>query len=167
MNLKEALIKLNKYSIAKNFVLQSKHHLVQGPMGDKHHCREGIVSQEICNGNASGDFQGVQITTGSFQIWRASGITSELQLYSTVFGALIFAMSIKPQGLQLPKIQLHQKLGKKGIYLELDPWPIVAMASNHFTFFDQRHKLETVLIGIRIPWCSYISSKAANGSSPS
>ncbi|CAN6446895.1 unnamed protein product [Victoria cruziana] len=33
----------------------------------------------------------IQITSGFFQIWRASGITSELQLYCTAIGALIFA----------------------------------------------------------------------------
>ncbi|KAJ8430093.1 hypothetical protein Cgig2_022695 [Carnegiea gigantea] len=35
-------------------------------------------------------FQGMQITSGFFQIWRASGITSELQLYCTAIGALVF-----------------------------------------------------------------------------
>ena len=30
-------------------------------------------------------------TSGFFQIWRASGITSELQLYCTAIGALVFA----------------------------------------------------------------------------
>ncbi|PVH34261.1 hypothetical protein PAHAL_8G181500 [Panicum hallii] len=34
---------------------------------------------------------GIQITSRFFQIWRASGITSELQLYCTAIGALIFA----------------------------------------------------------------------------
>ncbi|KAJ1683390.1 hypothetical protein LUZ63_021391, partial [Rhynchospora breviuscula] len=33
----------------------------------------------------------IQITSGFFQIWRASGITNELQLYCTAIGALIFA----------------------------------------------------------------------------
>ncbi|KAI5016266.1 hypothetical protein ZWY2020_006117 [Hordeum vulgare] len=39
-----------------------------------------IVGQEIVNGDV-----------GFFQLWRASGITSELQLYCTAIGALIFA----------------------------------------------------------------------------
>ncbi|KAJ1681040.1 hypothetical protein LUZ63_023738 [Rhynchospora breviuscula] len=38
-----------------------------------------------------GGFRGIQITSGFFQIWRASGITNELQLYCTAIGALIFA----------------------------------------------------------------------------
>ncbi|OUS44438.1 hypothetical protein BE221DRAFT_173402, partial [Ostreococcus tauri] len=50
-----------------------------------------IVGQEILNGDVGGGFQGVQITSGFFQLWRGSGITSELQLYSTAIGALICA----------------------------------------------------------------------------
>ncbi|KAL9659508.1 hypothetical protein QQ045_024314 [Rhodiola kirilowii] len=50
-----------------------------------------IVGQEILNGDVGGGFRGIQITSGFFQIWRASGITSELQLYCTAIGALIFS----------------------------------------------------------------------------
>ncbi|THU42504.1 hypothetical protein C4D60_Mb00t05230 [Musa balbisiana] len=50
-----------------------------------------IVGQEILNGDVGGGFRGIQITSGFFQIWRASGITSELQLYCTAIGALVFA----------------------------------------------------------------------------
>nr|AKI29326.1 photosystem I P700 apoprotein A1 [Selaginella uncinata] len=50
-----------------------------------------IVGQEVLNGDVGGGFQGIQITSGFFQVWRASGITSELQLYSTAIGGLIFA----------------------------------------------------------------------------
>ncbi|KAF3326301.1 photosystem I P700 apoprotein A1 [Carex littledalei] len=50
-----------------------------------------IVGQEILNGDVGGGFRGIQITSGFFQIWRASGIISELQLYCTAIGALIFA----------------------------------------------------------------------------
>ena len=39
-----------------------------------------IVGQEILNGDVGGGFQGVQITSGFFQIWRASGITNEVEL---------------------------------------------------------------------------------------
>jgi photosystem I P700 chlorophyll a apoprotein A1 len=49
------------------------------------------VKQEILNGDVGGGFRGIQITSGLFQIWRASGITSELQLYCTAIGALVFA----------------------------------------------------------------------------
>nr|YP_009326859.1 photosystem I P700 chlorophyll a apoprotein A1 [Caulerpa racemosa]ANJ70717.1 photosystem I P700 chlorophyll a apoprotein A1 [Caulerpa racemosa] len=50
-----------------------------------------IVGQEILNGDVGGGFQGIQITSGFFQLWRGSGITSELQLYSTAIVGLIFA----------------------------------------------------------------------------
>ena len=49
-----------------------------------------IVGQEILNGDVGGGFQGIQITSGFFQLWRASGITSELQLYSTAIGGLVY-----------------------------------------------------------------------------
>jgi len=39
-----------------------------------------------------GGFRGLQITSRFFQIWQASGITSELQLYCTAIGALEFAL---------------------------------------------------------------------------
>lgn len=50
-----------------------------------------IVGQEILNGDVGGGFQGVQVTSGWFQLWRASGITTELELYSTAIGGLIMA----------------------------------------------------------------------------
>jgi len=50
-----------------------------------------IVGQEILNGDVGGGFQGVQITSGFFQLWRASGITTELELYATAIGGLFMA----------------------------------------------------------------------------
>nr|YP_009504505.1 photosystem I P700 chlorophyll a apoprotein A1 [Cyanophora sudae]AWW13598.1 photosystem I P700 chlorophyll a apoprotein A1 [Cyanophora sudae] len=50
-----------------------------------------IVGQEILNGDVGGGFQGIQITSGLFQMWRASGITTELELYCTAIGALVMA----------------------------------------------------------------------------
>ena len=50
-----------------------------------------IVGQEILNADVGGGFQGIQITSGFFQLWRASGITSEVELYSTAIGGLILA----------------------------------------------------------------------------
>ncbi|CAN6444999.1 unnamed protein product [Victoria cruziana] len=49
------------------------------------------IGPKILNGDVGRGFRGIQITSGFFQIWRASGITSELQLYCTAIGALIFA----------------------------------------------------------------------------
>jgi len=53
-----------------------------------------IVGQEILNGDVGGGFQGVQITSGLFQLWRSSGITSELQLYRTAIGALVLSRTV-------------------------------------------------------------------------
>jgi photosystem I P700 chlorophyll a apoprotein A1 len=50
-----------------------------------------IVGQEILNGDVGGGFQGVQITSGFFQIWRASGITNEIELYWTAIGGLVMS----------------------------------------------------------------------------
>jgi photosystem I P700 chlorophyll a apoprotein A1 len=50
-----------------------------------------IIGQEILNGDVGGGFQGIQITSGWFQLWRASGITTELELYATAIGGLIMA----------------------------------------------------------------------------
>lgn len=50
-----------------------------------------IVGQEILNGDVGGGFQGVQITSGFFQLWRASGITNEFELYATAIGGLFMA----------------------------------------------------------------------------
>nr|QUE29946.1 PsaA [Erythrocladia irregularis] len=50
-----------------------------------------IVGQEILNGDVGGGFQGVQVTSGWFQMWRASGITTETELYATAIGGLVMS----------------------------------------------------------------------------
>ena len=50
-----------------------------------------IVGQEILNGDVGGGFQGVQITSGFFQLWRSSGITTEFELYVTAIGGLFMS----------------------------------------------------------------------------
>ncbi|WP_448605061.1 photosystem I core protein PsaA [Thermoleptolyngbya sp.] len=50
-----------------------------------------IVGQEILNADVGGGFQGIQITSGLFQLWRASGFTNSFQLYCTAIGALVMA----------------------------------------------------------------------------
>ncbi len=50
-----------------------------------------IVGQDILNGDMGGGFHGIQITSGLFQLWRASGITNEFQLYCTAIGGLVMA----------------------------------------------------------------------------
>eukprot|EP00282_Hemiselmis_andersenii_P026084 CAMPEP_0172001694 /NCGR_PEP_ID=MMETSP1041-20130122/3009_1 /TAXON_ID=464988 /ORGANISM="Hemiselmis andersenii, Strain CCMP439" /LENGTH=646 /DNA_ID=CAMNT_0012655357 /DNA_START=53 /DNA_END=1990 /DNA_ORIENTATION=+ len=50
-----------------------------------------IVGQEVLNGDVGGGFQGVQVTSGFFQIWRASGITSEVELYWCALAGLLMS----------------------------------------------------------------------------
>jgi len=50
-----------------------------------------IVGQEILNADVGGNFQGVQITSGFFQLWRAEGVTSEIELYWIGVGGLIMS----------------------------------------------------------------------------
>jgi len=50
-----------------------------------------IVGQDILNADVGGGFHGIQITSGFFQLWRASGITNEYQLYCTAIGGLVMA----------------------------------------------------------------------------
>ncbi|WP_121967898.1 photosystem I core protein PsaA [Leptolyngbya sp. BC1307] len=50
-----------------------------------------IVGQEILNADVGGGFHGIQITSGLFQLWRASGITNTTQLYATAIGGLVMA----------------------------------------------------------------------------
>ena len=50
-----------------------------------------IVGQEILNGDVGGGFHGIQITSGLFQLWRASGFTNTDQLYATALGGLVMA----------------------------------------------------------------------------
>jgi photosystem I P700 chlorophyll a apoprotein A1 len=50
-----------------------------------------IVGQGILNADVGGGFHGIQITSGLFQMWRASGITNSYQLYCTAIGGLVMA----------------------------------------------------------------------------
>jgi photosystem I P700 chlorophyll a apoprotein A1 len=50
-----------------------------------------VVGQDILNGDVGGGFQGIQITSGLFHLWRASGITNEYQLLCTAIGGLVMA----------------------------------------------------------------------------
>jgi len=47
-----------------------------------------IIGQEILNADVGGNFQGIQITSGFFQIWRAEGVTTQQQLYCIALGSL-------------------------------------------------------------------------------
>nr|ARW60638.1 photosystem I P700 apoprotein A1 [Polysiphonia sp.] len=51
-----------------------------------------IIGQEILNADVGGGFQGIQITSGFFQLWRSSGITTEFELYITAIGGLLMSI---------------------------------------------------------------------------
>nr|YP_009392922.1 photosystem I P700 apoprotein A1 [Caloglossa intermedia]ARW61484.1 photosystem I P700 apoprotein A1 [Caloglossa intermedia] len=51
-----------------------------------------IVGQEVLNADVGGGFQGIQITSGFFQLWRASGITTEFELYATAIAGLCMSI---------------------------------------------------------------------------
>jgi photosystem I P700 chlorophyll a apoprotein A1 len=63
------------------------------PIGIKPSAQQvwSIVGQDILNADVGGGFQGIQITSGFFHLWRASGITSEYQLLCTAIGGLVMA----------------------------------------------------------------------------
>jgi photosystem I P700 chlorophyll a apoprotein A1 len=50
-----------------------------------------VVGQDILNADVGGGFQGIQITSGFFYLWRAAGFTDTFQLYCTAIGALVMA----------------------------------------------------------------------------
>jgi photosystem I P700 chlorophyll a apoprotein A1 len=50
-----------------------------------------IFGQEILNADVGGGFHGIQITSGFFYLWRASGFTNSFQLYATAIGGLVMA----------------------------------------------------------------------------
>ena len=50
-----------------------------------------VVGQEILNGDVGGGFAGVQVTSGFHHIWRASGITNEVELYWTAIGGMLMS----------------------------------------------------------------------------
>jgi len=48
-----------------------------------------VVGQQILNADVGGNFQGIQVTSGFFQIWRAEGVTTPQQLYAIAIGGLV------------------------------------------------------------------------------
>jgi photosystem I P700 chlorophyll a apoprotein A1 len=53
-----------------------------------------IVGQEILNGDVGGGFQGIQITSGLFYLWRGRGLTNGEQLYVLAICRLLAAILI-------------------------------------------------------------------------
>jgi photosystem I P700 chlorophyll a apoprotein A1 len=54
----------------------------------------GVVSQDVLNGDVGGNFAGIRIVSGWFQLWRASGIVNETQLYWSAMAALIMSATM-------------------------------------------------------------------------
>jgi photosystem I P700 chlorophyll a apoprotein A1 len=50
-----------------------------------------VVGQGILNADVGGGFHGIQITSGFFYLWRASGFVNNYQLYCTAIGGLVMA----------------------------------------------------------------------------
>ncbi|MGC9502288.1 photosystem I core protein PsaA [Baaleninema sp.] len=74
-----------------------------------------VFGQEILNADVGGGFHGIQITSGLFQLWRASGITNEFQLYCTAIGALVMAALMLFAGwfhyhVKAPKLEWFQNV---------------------------------------------------------
>ncbi|HJO78053.1 MAG TPA: photosystem I core protein PsaA, partial [Prochlorococcaceae cyanobacterium Fu_MAG_134] len=74
-----------------------------------------IVGQEIMNADMGAGFNGIQITSGVFQIWRAWGITSETELMALATGALIMAALVLHGGIfhyhkAAPKLEWFKKI---------------------------------------------------------
>ena len=53
-----------------------------------------IVGQEILNADVGGGFQGIQITSGFFQLWRAKELLVNYNLYTTAIGGLVMAAAM-------------------------------------------------------------------------
>jgi len=68
-----------------------------GWLADPTHVKPGaqvvwpIVGQEILNADLGGNYHGIQITSGIFQMWRGWGITSETELMALAIGAVLMA----------------------------------------------------------------------------
>ena len=68
-----------------------------GWLADPTHVKPGaqvvwpIVGQEMLNADLGGNYQGIQITSGIFQMWRGWGVTNETELMALAIGALLMA----------------------------------------------------------------------------
>ena len=68
-----------------------------GWLADPTHVKPGaqqvwaIVGQEMLNGDLGANYNGIQISSGIFQMWRAWGITNETELMALAIGAVVMA----------------------------------------------------------------------------
>ena len=47
----------------------------------------------MLNGDLGANYNGIQISSGIFQMWRAWGITNETELMALAIGAVVMAVS--------------------------------------------------------------------------
>ena len=85
-----------------------------------------IVGQEIMNADMGAGFNGIQITSGIFQMWRAWGITSETELMALATGALIMAGLVLHGGIfhyhkAAPKLEWFKKIESCLLYTSPSP----------------------------------------------
>ena len=50
-----------------------------------------IVGQEMLNADLGANYNGIQISSGIFHMWRAWGITNETELMALAIGAVVMA----------------------------------------------------------------------------
>lgn len=68
-----------------------------GWLADPTHVKPGaqqvwaIVGQEMLNGDLGANYNGIQISSGIFHMWRAWGITNESELMALAIGAVVMA----------------------------------------------------------------------------
>jgi len=68
-----------------------------GWLADPTHVKPGaqvvwpIVGQEMLNADLGGNYHGIEITSGIFQMWRGWGVTNETELMALAIGALLMA----------------------------------------------------------------------------
>ena len=68
-----------------------------GWLADPTHVKPGaqqvwaVVGQEMLNGDLGANYNGIQISSGIFQMWRAWGITNESELMALAIGAVVMA----------------------------------------------------------------------------
>ena len=92
-----------------------------GWLADPTHVKPGaqvvwpIVGQEILNADLGGNYHGIQITSGIFQMWRGWGITSETELMALAIGAVLMAALMLHAGIYhyhkaAPKLEWFQQI---------------------------------------------------------
>ena len=92
-----------------------------GWLADPTHVKPGaqqvwaIVGQEMLNGDLGANYNGIQISSGVFHMWRAWGITNESELMALAIGAVVMAALMLHAGIfhyhkAAPKMEWFQNI---------------------------------------------------------